>query len=141
MTECSGLILIDWRSFVQGALFFLPILLFIYFKKNEIIVFYLKIFFIIYYLLKCISLWQNIIKLNISFGRCVMLELAAAIVRGADEDLIDLIYKFVKFSFQVSCLSFFFFLNNFKHQILMVSTTRLTEFIILTVELSLIMKV
>ena len=30
-----------------------------------------------------------------------MLELASAIIRGAEEDLIDLIYKFVKVSFQV----------------------------------------
>ncbi|XP_023521029.1 RRP12-like protein [Cucurbita pepo subsp. pepo] len=34
--------------------------------------------------------------------RCVMLELASAIIRGAEEDLIDLIYKFVKVSFQAS---------------------------------------
>lgn len=39
---------------------------------------------------------------EIDLQRCVMLELASAIIRGADEDLIDLIYKFVKFSFQVS---------------------------------------
>lgn len=42
-----------------------------------------------------------------------MLELASAIIRGADEDLIDLIYKFVKFSFQVSSLLFCSF--NLKH--------------------------
>ncbi|KAL0555029.1 hypothetical protein IC582_008960 [Cucumis melo] len=39
---------------------------------------------------------------EIDLQRCVVLELASAIVRGADEDLIDLIYKFVKFSFQGS---------------------------------------
>lgn len=35
------------------------------------------------------------------FNRCVIMELASSLVEGAQEDLIDLIYTFIKHTFQV----------------------------------------
>lgn len=47
--------------------------------------------------------WCGVLKWFYYPYRCMIMELASSLVEGAKEDLIDLIYSFIKYNFQVSC--------------------------------------
>ena len=58
-----------------------------------------KILVIFFSILKCID---DCVSILISY-RCVTMELASSLVEGANEDLIDMIYKFIRHTLLVCC--------------------------------------